>query len=237
MADLHPTALENMMQTQLHLKESSQLASLYLKQLKKEFCHTIDNEIHITIDLLCATPHVLAVIYGLFSSYGFNDANALLDLCQRENGKKLISSSHLLLKDRSTLILTPIEASHIVAESVSIFPGETDIEYPIQLSISKTKEVSNTPHKKLIFVDEDTIAYPLQLRHPRVGDLFFPNGMKGKKRVSKFLRDEKLNVISKASIWLLTDAKDQIIWVVGYRADRRFASKLNTDKSLCFKIL
>ena len=241
MADLHPTALENMMQTQLHLKESSQLASLYLKQLKKEFCHTIDNEIHITIDLLCATPHVLAVIYGLFSSYGFNDANAVLDLCQRENGKKLVSSSHLLLKDRSTLILTPLltpsEASCIAEESVSIYPGELGIKDPIQLSISKTKEVSNTPHKKLIFVDEDTIAYPLQLRHPRVGDLFFPNGMKGKKRVSKFLRDEKLNVISKASIWLLTDAKDQIIWVVGYRADRRFASKLNTDKSLCFKIL
>ena len=61
--------------------------------------------------------------------------------------------------------------------------------------------------------------------------------VKGKKKVSKFLRDEKINVISKASIWLLTDAKDQIIWVVGHRADRRFASKLNTDKSLCFRIL
>ncbi|HAQ54505.1 MAG TPA: tRNA lysidine(34) synthetase TilS, partial [Flavobacteriaceae bacterium] len=37
MADLHPTALENMIQTQSHLKERSQLASLYLEQLKKEF--------------------------------------------------------------------------------------------------------------------------------------------------------------------------------------------------------
>lgn len=152
-----------------------------------------------------------------------------------------MSSSHLLLKDRSTLILTPLltpsEASCIAEESVSIYPGELGIKNPIQLSISQTKEVSSKAHHEFILVDEDTITYPLKLRHPREGDLFYPNGMKGKKKVSKFLRDEKINVISKASIWLLTDAKDQIIWVVGHRADRRFASKLNTDKSLCFRIL
>ncbi len=237
MADLHPTALENMVQTQLHLKETSKLASLYLEQLKKDLWSKEDNEIHITIDLLIATPSVLSVIYGLFSSYGFNDATAVLELCERENGKKLLSPSHLLLKDRSTLILTPIDASQIAEESVYIYPGESVIEYPIQLSISKVTEVSPEAYQKFIVVDEDTLAYPLQLRHPKEGDVFYPNGMKGKKRVSKFLRDEKINVISKASIWVLTDAKDQIIWVVGYRADRRFASKLNTDKSLYFNIL
>ncbi|MDG1212533.1 MAG: tRNA lysidine(34) synthetase TilS, partial [Flavobacteriaceae bacterium] len=237
MADLHPTALENMEQTQLHLKETSQLASLYLEQLKKDLWSLEANEIHIPIELLLATPSVLSVIYGLFSPYGFNDANAVLELCQLENGKKLLSVSHLLLKDRSVLILTPIEASQIAEESVLIFPGEYVIEYPIQLSVSKIKEVSPADHHKFIIVDEDTLSYPLQLRHPKEGDVFYPNGMIGKKRVSKFLRDEKINVISKASIWLLTDAKDQIIWVVGYRADRRFVSKLNTDKSLYFNIL
>jgi len=210
---------------------------LYLEQLKKDLWSVEDNEIHITIDLLIDTPSVLSVIYGLFSPYGFNDATAVLELCQRENGKKLLSPSHLLLKDRRTLILTPLESSFIAKESVHIFPGESVIEYPIQLSISKIKEVSPADHHKFIIVDEDTLAYPLQLRHPKEGDVFYPNGMIGKKRVSKFLRDQKINVISKTSIWLLTDAKDQIIWVVGYRADRRFASKLNADKSLCIKIL
>lgn len=237
MADLHPTALENMVHTQLHLKETSQLASLYLEQLKKDLWSVEANEIHIPIEVLIATPFVLSVIYGLFSPYGFNDATAVLELCERENGKKLLSFSHLLLKDRSALILTPIEASQMAEESVLIFPGESGIAYPIQLSISKTTEVSLAAHHEFIHVDEDTLRYPLQLRHPKEGDVFYPNGMKGKKKVSKFLRDQKINVISKSSIWLLTDAKDQIIWVVGQRADRRFASKLNADKSLCIKIL
>lgn len=237
MADLHPTALENMVQTQLHLKESSQLASLYLEQLKNDLWSIEANEIHIAIDLLIATPSVLSVIYGLFSPYGFNDATAVLELCQRENGKKLLSVSHILLKDRSVLILTPIEASKIAEESVLIFPGESGITYPVQLSISKSTVISPAAHHEFIHVDEDTLRYPLQLRHPKEGDVFYPNGMKGKKRVSKFLRDQKINVISKNSIWLLTDAKDQIIWVVGHRADRRFVSKLNADKSLCIKIL
>jgi tRNA(Ile)-lysidine synthase len=173
----------------------------------------------------------------LFSPYGFNDATAVLELCQRENGKKLLSVSHILLKDRSVLILTPIEASKIAEESVLIFPGESGITYPVQLSISKSTVISPAAHHEFIHVDEDTLRYPLQLRHPKEGDVFYPNGMKGKKRVSKFLRDQKINVISKNSIWLLTDAKDQIIWVVGHRADRRFVSKLNADKSLCIKIL
>ena len=65
---------------------------------------------------------------------------------------------------------------------------------------------------------------PLSLRRWRHGDLMFPMGMKGSKKISQLFKDKKLSLIEKEKIWVLTDVKDSIIWVVGLRQDRRFTT-------------
>jgi tRNA(Ile)-lysidine synthase len=45
--------------------------------------------------------------------------------------------------------------------------------------------------------------------------------MKGKKKVSKFFKDEKMDIIAKENQWLLCSG-DKIVWIVGRRADDRF---------------
>ena len=57
--------------------------------------------------------------------------------------------------------------------------------------------------------------------------------MKGKKKVSKYLKDEKLTPIEKDDTWILT-SENKIVWVVGRRADDRF--KVTDQTNQIFKI-
>ena len=45
--------------------------------------------------------------------------------------------------------------------------------------------------------------------------------MEGKKKLSKYFKDEKLSLVDKESVWLLC-SENKIIWIINKRADNRF---------------
>ena len=69
------------------------------------------------------------------------------------------------------------------------------------------------------------------LRKWKEGDYFYPSGMNGKKKISKYFKDEKFSLIDKENTWLLCSEND-IIWIVNHRADQRFIATNNTLKIL-----
>ena len=77
-----------------------------------------------------------------------------------------------------------------------------------------------TPPSVALF-DADKVALPYKLRHWKVGDRFQPFGMKGSKLVSDYFSDNKFSLYQKQQTWVLVDANDAILWLVGYRADGR----------------
>jgi tRNA(Ile)-lysidine synthase len=58
--------------------------------------------------------------------------------------------------------------------------------------------------------------------------------MNGKKKLSKFFKDEKFSLLDKANIWLLC-SDDKIIWIIGKRQDERFKVTDATTKILQIK--
>jgi tRNA(Ile)-lysidine synthase len=85
--------------------------------------------------------------------------------------------------------------------------------------------------KNVVFLDKEKLNFPLVLRNWINGDYFYPFGMKGKKKVSKFFKDEKMDLVSKEKQWLLC-SDNKIVWVVGKRADERFKVDDSTRKIL-----
>lgn len=61
--------------------------------------------------------------------------------------------------------------------------------------------------------------------------LFHPLGMSGKKKISKYLKDEKLSLLDKEQVWVLC-SNNAIVWVVNRRADNRFKVTENTKNIL-----
>ena len=55
--------------------------------------------------------------------------------------------------------------------------------------------------------------------------------MNGKKKLSKYFKDEKYSLLDKENQWLLC-SEDQIIWVIGKRADNRFINRETTQNSI-----
>ena len=65
--------------------------------------------------------------------------------------------------------------------------------------------------------DMDKIKFPLKLRHWKKGDKFKPLGMRGSKLLSDFFNDLGFTTYQKHNVWIMEDANDLILWVVGYR--------------------
>ena len=55
--------------------------------------------------------------------------------------------------------------------------------------------------------------------------------MIGKKKLSKYFKDEKLSLINKENVWLLCSG-DDIVWVINRSADNRFKVTENTTQIL-----
>ncbi|MDZ4247937.1 MAG: tRNA lysidine(34) synthetase TilS, partial [Patescibacteria group bacterium] len=84
----------------------------------------------------------------------------------------------------------------------------------------------------VVIVDAEAVGDGLVVRPPRPGDRFKPVGMRGSKLVSDLLTDAKVPRDERPWVPVVVSPpgkgrgrRQQIVWVAGYRADRRFAPR------------
>jgi tRNA(Ile)-lysidine synthetase, N-terminal domain len=216
--ELHPTFVQNFVQTQDHLQQSSALVHNHLQEIKRRLFQLEGESIKIEISHLQRLEPLEAYLYGLFHEFGFSDWEAIHALLKAMSGKEVFSKTHRLLKDRDQLILSELKTR--VNAHFPVFDKDTMLEQPIKLTMENVDAVTK-PLTNAIFLDKEKLNFPMVLRNWEKGDYFYPFGMKGKKKLSKFFKDERIDVVSKENQWLLC-SDDKIVWVVGKRADERF---------------
>ncbi|MGY5253372.1 tRNA lysidine(34) synthetase TilS [Sphingobacterium spiritivorum] len=172
-----------------------------------------------------------ALLYELFQPYHFQK-NVLEDLVATwENGTGRIfeSYTHRLLVDRTHLILHPTGPE--VEAKVCIEESDEQAEWKgFRFNIEKSSSLDIVKEKHIAKIDWDKLQFPLQIRSWQEGDIFYPLGMEGKKKVSDYFIQQKINSFAKARIPILVDGTGEIIWIVNYRLDNRFKITNNTKK-------
>ncbi len=143
------------------------------------------------------------------SGFSYRQVKEILASLDGTPGKKFFSPTHLLVKDRDFLIMAEKEMP--AKESAGFLKVE---QFP------KPAEFRPEPGEAAAFFDADLLKLPLSIRHWAAGDTFRPFGMGGRsKKVSDFLVDRKLDLISKSRVKVVVDAENNILWVVGLRGD------------------
>lgn len=229
---LNPNFLDNFQETQTYLAQTAVIANTHIRQMREDVFQWDGDIITIPIaDLVDLNP-LKGYIYGLFSDYGFTEWDDVEHLLTATSGKEVRSKTHRLIKDREYLILAEITPS--TDEIYQIEENEAGIDRPFSMDIKVVHNIWETaPH--ILYVPKKALKYPLTLRKWRQGDYFYPFGMKGKKKLSKFFKDEKLDAIAKQNQWLLCSA-GAIVWVVGRRADDRFKVTEGAEKIIKFEL-
>ena len=104
------------------------------------------------------------------------------------------------------------------------------MDLPMALKFEQVDSLGETS-PNILYVDKETLKYPLLVRKWEKGDYFYPFGMTGKKKVSKYFKDSKMDAFSKESQWLLC-SDNKIVWVMGKRPDDRFKVTERTNRIL-----
>jgi len=233
--ELNPNFMTSFLKTESYLQQSQAMVEDAAIMIYQQVAREEGEQIHFDLKKLLQLPNYQSYLYQWLKEFGFNAWADIYDLVNSQSGKQVFAADFRLLKNRDTLIVSPINQEEIL-EEFSIDEKQTEVKIPLNLSLSKVDDIS-IDSNKTIFVDADLLIYPLIIRKWKEGDSLMPFGMNGKsKKVSKLFKDEKLSLIEKENTWLLC-SEDQIVWVIGIRADHRFRTTTTTKNILKIELL
>lgn len=144
----------------------------------------------------------------------------MIDARHHQPGRIWHSDTHRVLLDRDQLILESME------ERPSL-----DQYLIVKESVSSLGPFSGD----CIYCDEATLTSPLSLRYVEGNEYFVPFGMRGKKLISDFLTNLKVNRFERER-QLGLYCGDTLVWLVGVRADNRFRVSEQTTNIVRIKI-
>ena len=233
---VNPQFLQNFSKTQQHLRESKQFLDSISEEIVGKVVDRVDGDVrYFNIEKIKSFNHFKTVLYQLFKDCGFNQWNDIEELLDAQTGKHVLSKTHRLLKNREYLVLSNLPEDGRKA-TLKIFEGDESIETSLGTLTLEDVNAMGQSISQIVYVDKDLLKFPLTVRHWEKGDYFYPFGMQGKKKLSKFFKDEKYSALEKEKALVLC-SKDNIVWVLNKRLDNRFKVTQDTQNILKISIL
>lgn len=229
-------------QTMLHNnKRFDALEKLLLREtaiIKKQHLTQSNDTYSLALDWYQESNGGLAVLIELLKPFGLNMDQCLsIDTAIRSEsvGKQFFSTQFTVATDRNKLKIVPHKEEKSFIIKLDKYDRLVSTPYADFTFEFGPKPDSWPQDKTIAHLDADLIEYPLKIRNWEQGDSFYPLGMKGKKKLSDFMIDEKIPVNLKSRV-MLFESGDDIVWLAGYRIDDRYKVTTKTKNVLIIKM-
>jgi tRNA(Ile)-lysidine synthase len=224
METLNPSFREGLIRTMGYLEDVANIYNQSVRQIWERVSFRMGNDYLISIAELKLLNPLSTYLFEFLKPFGFNImvVNDIVLSLDGISGKQFMSSSHRLVRDRDTLILSPVvNESH---KPCYLEEGLKELKDPIHLRISvieKKDKFKIHGSQNIAFIDHDKLQFPLMIRKWQSGDYFRPLGMNGLKKISDFFIDSKVSLPEKENTWILANG-EQVVWIIGRRLDDRY---------------
>ncbi|MBS1731644.1 MAG: tRNA lysidine(34) synthetase TilS [Bacteroidetes bacterium] len=225
-----------------NISRFSEIEDIYKESIqakKKKLLKPNGEEWFINLAALLKCKNLATLFWEILKDFHFtaSQANEAIKLLDSDYGAHISSATHRLIRHRNKLIIAPLKS----AKQVHFFIDDDheQVVTPKGILHIKMKDAKNfhIPTSALeAALDLSGIKFPLVLRPIQPGDYFYPLGMRKKKKIKRFLIDQKLSVIEKEKCLVLENAEKQILWLVGMRIDERFKITGKTSQILHIRL-
>lgn len=228
--EINPQLIATFSQNIAHFQQQYAFFTHEIERYRSNIMSKNDNNYYLNIEKLLTLPDAELILFELLKPFDFS-SSTIQEIYQAlggQPGKQFFSPTHILVKNRNELIIRQKEDNAKINIKFESIEKLEKFGFNIDLQ-DYTKDITFHRDPQTIYIDAKKLHSPLTLRNWEDGDFFYPFGMKGKKKLSDFFVDQKVDLHSKRDILILCSQSD-IVWVIGYRADNRFGIDANTKQ-------
>lgn len=229
--EINPSLINTFQRTSKRLQEAEEIIKIYVNKLKKQHLNKEKDHFLVKKDLL--KNQNATFIHLFFKSFGINYSQAEeigAYLLTDQSGGIFITDDYTLNIDRQDIFIS--KSANEIPEFLvpEAFEGR---EHNFFFKIKDADEVTIDKSPVMAYLDYSKLRFPLKIRKWKEGDKFQPLGMKGQKKLSDFMIDNKIPVNLKNRL-LVLESDGNIAWVVGHRIDERY--KISSNTTLIYNI-
>ncbi len=233
--ELNPKAQNSINTTSNRIKEIETFLHYNVALFKKKIVEKRGNSSFISINQLNKILGFRFLLFELLKPFGFTyeQSGKIAHALKGVSGKLFYSKSHVANIDRDYLVVSTIPQNNN-----TVFIKDANVAFSFNNKHIATKSIKYHDYtivasNKILALDKDKLKFPLKIRKWEIGDVFYPLGMKGKKKISDFMIDAKIPVNLKNEVYIIV-TEDKIVGILEHRLDDRF--KITKDTQQVFEI-
>ena len=229
--EINPKAQDAICTTSKRIEELELFLKTHLESVIESVVQQQNGNVLINIKLLSNISGFGYVLAEILKPFGFNylQSSKVASSLKGISGRLFYSQTHVVNIDRDHLIISLKEK-----EDTSLLIKEDALEYRVSSATIITSTVPKENYtikadNRILALDKDKLTFPLVVRNYKKGDVFYPLGMKGKKKLSDFMIDAKIPVNLKDKI-LVVVSDGKIAGILNHRLDNRFRITGKTER-------